>query len=302
MLESPDLAVRIRAASVLRSITSQRFGYVAYGKPEQRDKSVKRWSTWVKDHRETAKFRPPGRSAVVETGRTLYAVWSEKKIIEIDSKGRRVFEAGGYTYIWGCQGLPNGHRLAVDMSQKMVVEYDTRGKEVWRKSQLPGGPTSVQRLENGNTLLALPNIGKVAEINRKGVVVWAAALKGRPTSAQRLENGLTVVNLQFGKQVVDIDRQGKTVRTLTGPKNALTAQRLANGNTLVCDMGQKSVIEYDRNGHVVWSKSGLNNPAQAQRIANGNTLVSDSNGLHEFDRQGKEVWHYRTTRGKFHRF
>lgn len=302
LLESNEMLVRIRAASVLRSMTGKQFGYVAYAKPAQRAESAAKWKKWIDGAGKTARLHLPNRKFAMETGRTVYAIWSERKIIEIDRNGKRTFEAGGYTYIWGCQGLPNGHRLAVDMSQKAVVEYDAQGKVVWRKDRLPGGPTSVERLPGGNTLMALPNSGKVVEINRAGKVVWDVELKGRPTCAQRLENGLTVVNLQYGKQVVDVDRQGNIVRTLTGPRNALTAQRLPGGNTLVCDMGASKVVEFDPNGKVVWSKSGLQNPAQAQRIANGNTLVSDNNGLHEFDRQGREVWHYRTSRGKFHRY
>ena len=97
---------------------------------------------------------------------------------------------------------------------------------------------------------------------------------------------------------IDANREGirKYLKSLL--PNANRRKEIA---ALIAKLGHK-VIEYDRGGNVVWSKSGLSNPAQAQRIANGNTLVSDNSGLHEFNPQGKEVWHYRTSRGKFHRF
>ena len=302
LLDADEITIRVQAAQLLRAISSQRFGFVAYDKPENRKTAIRKWTKWISGTGRTAELKTPSQNLKVGTGRTLYCVWSKKVLIEIDSQGRKLFEVGGFSYIWGCQGLPNGHRLAIDFSGKFVVEYDAKGKQIWKVDKLASGPTSVQRLANGNTLLALPNVGKVVEINRLGKVAWEVSLKGRPTSAQRLPNGLTVVNLQFGKQVVDIDRQGKVIHKLIGPKNALTAQRLANGNTLVCDMGDNRVVEYDMNGNIVWSKAGFTNPAQAQRIANGNTLVSDNTGLHEIDPQGKEVWKYRTTRGKFFRF
>jgi HEAT repeat protein len=302
LLEADEITIRVQAAQLLRAISSQRYGFVAYDKPANRKAAIGKWTRWISGTGRTAELKTPSRNLKVGTGRTLYCVWSKKILIEIDSQGRKLFEAGGFSYIWGCQGLANGHRLAIDFSGKFVVEYDAKGKQVWKIDKLASGPTSVERLANGNTLLALPNAGKIIELNRQGKTVWEVDLKGRPTTAQRLPNGLTVVNLQFGKQVVDIDRKGKVIHKLTGPKNALTAQRLANGNTLVCDMGDNRAVEYDPNGNIVWSKAGFTNPAQAQRIANGNTLVSDNTGLHEIDPQGKEVWKYRTTRGKFFRF
>lgn len=302
LLDSGDREVRTEAGSILRAFTGQKFGYLAYDEPGRRAAAVKDWTAWIETHGATAKLHFPLKETGIELGRTLICVWAEKKLIELDASGKEVFEAGGYAYIWGCDGLPNGHRVAVDYNRQCVIEYDAQGKEIWRKDGLPGKPTSVERLTNGNTLLALSDSGLVVEVNRGGEIVWQVRLAGRPTLAQRLENGLTVVNLQFAKKVVEIDRDGNVVWELTGLNNPLNSERLESGNVLVCEMSQNKIVEYDRAGKIVWSKEGFNNPAQAQRLSSGNTLVADERGLHEIDRAGNEVWHFKVPRSRFCRY
>jgi outer membrane protein assembly factor BamB len=115
-------------------------------------------------------------------------------------------------------------------------------------------------------------------------------------SAQRLENGNTLVALQQQNKIVEIDRTGKVVweaRTNNPPGNAT---RLENGNTLVCMTYTRQVVEYDAAGKTtVWqSKIPLTNPYCAQRLENGHTLISDHQGLHELDAAGQKVlWTHR---------
>lgn len=302
LLESDDQDVRAEAGWILQAATGQQFGFLAYDEPERRAATVRAWRDWIATHAAMAELHFPLKETRTELGRTLLCVWSQKKLVELDSSGREIFSEGGYSYIWGCDGLPNGHRLAVDYNRQCVIEYDAAGKEFWRKDGLPGKPTCVERLPNGNTLLALSDSGLVVEIDRDGKTVWQVRLDGRPTSAARLDNGLTFVNLQFAKKVVEIDRTGKAVWELPGLNNPLNSQRLDNGHVLVCEMSQNKVIEYDRSGKVVWSKDGFRNPAQAQRISSGNTLIADETGLHEIDRAGNEVWHLKIPRSRFCRY
>jgi hypothetical protein len=191
---------------------------------------------------------------------------------------------------WGCQGLPNGHRLIAVYAQAMVIEYGEDGKEVWRKEGLPGPPYSVERLENGNTLVACADVQQIVEIAPDGTLT-TTNVEGRPMSAHRLENGNTLVALQQANRVVEIDRAGKIAweaRTGNGPAYA---DRLENGNTLVCLMSSRQVAEFDVTGkNVVWrSKVPLSSPYCAQRLANGNTLVADQQGLHEIDAAGQQL-------------
>jgi len=302
LLDSEDLAIRVRCHLLLQAITGQRHGYLAYDDEQARADAAKRWRDWLAEHGNESDLKFPPAAHTVALGKTILCVWAEKKLIEIDATGTKTFETGGFRYPWGCQGLPNGHRLICDSEQRCVIEYDAAGNEIWRKGSLPGGPGCVQRLASGNTLISMMSSGQVMELAPSGRIVWQVQLAGGPTTAQRLGNGNTLVNLQTAKKVVEIDPNGKTVWQLEGLNRVHTAQGLVNGNVLTCDMNHNKVVEYDRQGKIVWELGDFSNPAQAQRLANGNTLVGDSKGLHEYTPDKRRIWHYPISRSRFHRF
>ena len=61
---------------------------------------------------------------------------------------------------WAVQGLASGGRLVALYSTNTLVEYRADGHERVR-IPVPGGPMSVRRLDNGNTLVACNNAQKV---------------------------------------------------------------------------------------------------------------------------------------------
>jgi PQQ-like domain len=299
LLEADKVEVRQAAAAILSAVSGKQLAYASYDEPERRALGVAAWREWVNKEGATAELRLPVRKQPLLRGRILIGIWAERKLREVDAaSGKTTFEVGGFSYLWGCHATPDGHRLAVDSNQSMVVEYDSQGKECWRHS-VPGKPSGVERLDNGRTLLALPEPGLVIELDKAGQVVWKVALDGRPTTAQRLPNGNTLVTLQGAMKVVEIDSQGKVVWTLLGLRMPHTAQMLPNGNVLVLEMADAAVTEYDRSGNAVWTKGGFSNPAQAQRLPDGNTLISDNNGVMEYDRQGNLVRHIHVSRARF---
>ena len=96
--------------------------------------------------------------------------------IRLDAKGKPVpsksfkVPATGST-IAGIEILPNNHILTTN--SKGVAEYDnTGGDPIWHA--LISRPTSVQRLPNGNTLVASSNSARpaVVELDRNGQTVW----------------------------------------------------------------------------------------------------------------------------------
>lgn len=299
LTKSDKIEIRVEAAALLRAFTGKRFGFVAYDEAARRTSAIQAWTKWLAGEGAVVALKLPLRRDQIEYGRTLLCVWSDKTLREIDATGKTIFEADGFTYIWGCHVASNGHRLAVDYTRKLVIEYDLAGQEVWRRDKLPGSPTNVERLANGNTLLVLADTGKVLEVDRAGRITWEITLSGRPTTAHRLANGLTLVNLQNGKAVVEVDRGGKVVWRLSGLDRPHTAQRLPNNNVLVCEMSLGKVVEYNRAGKIVWSHDGFENAAQAQRLANGNTLVGDGNGLHEISPDHKRVRFVEGSRARF---
>ncbi|MFQ5730400.1 MAG: PQQ-binding-like beta-propeller repeat protein [Planctomycetaceae bacterium] len=303
LLDSDDLSVRVLTAKVLRAASGRRFGFVPYELKKNRRTAVFKWRKWIAGSGQTAVLKLPLRETAFELGRTLICDYSRHRVIELDAKGKPVWEKPVGRTPWGCFGLPNGHRIVACYSTRTVTEYDAQGKVVWAKASLPGGPTSVERLDNGNTLLACTDSSQVLEVNRRGDVVWKVTIRSRPTDAHRLDNGHTLITLQNGHRVVEVDRKGKVVWTLTGVSSPFSAYRLDNGNTLVAAMGNGAVREYDRKGTLVWQKTGLSSPYDCQRLGNGNTLVSDSRGIREIDRKGTTVWmHTMSGVSKFHRY
>lgn len=301
LLDAEELDIRSRGAEVLRNFTGHQFQFIAYGKLEDRTAAAARWRQWVVENGKTAELRFPLTKFNVFLGRTLMSQYPNT-LREIDADGNKLFETGGFQYVWGCHGTADGHRVVVDFAKRIVLEYDESGEEILRLDKLPGPPSDGRRLENGNLLLALAEADQVVEMDRQGKVVWSVSLKGRPTTANRLANGNTMVNLQFGKKVVEVDPAGKVVWQLNGLSDSLTAQALSNGNVLVCEMNQGKAIEYNREGKIVWEQGGFDNACQAQRLPDGNTLVSDAKGLHEYSPDGEKVWSLRVPRGRFWRY
>jgi outer membrane protein assembly factor BamB len=292
LLESSDARVRGRSHQALRGLTGQTIIFLPEGKPEDRQVSIDAWKKWVEAEGKTAKLALPLTDQAVQLGRTLLVSQARSLLIELDAdrKTRKEIKLPGPA--WGCQGLPNGHRLVAIYAQSMVIEYDEDGKEVWRKDGLPGPPYSAQRLEDGTTVVACADMQQIVEISPDGKTT-SINVQGRPMSAQRLDNGNTLVALQQGNRVVEVDRAGKIVweaRTGNGPTHAV---RLENGNTLVTLMYTRQVAEYDASGKtIVWKSNtnlALTNPYCAQRLPNGRTLVADHQGVREISESGDSV-------------
>lgn len=302
LLNAEDLEQRQRSAMILRAVTGQRLSYSAFQTEKSRAKAIRAWQQWYDESGATAKLISPFPRPPVEVGRTLVCVWASNAFKEVDSNKRDVFTVPGFKYVWGCHAAADGRRLVLDAERRTVYEYDSRGKETWQRADIPGRPTDVQGLENGNVLIACSETDRVVEIARNGQIVWTYEVEGRPTTAQRLPNGNTVINLQTAGKIVEVDQQGNRKTLLEGLDRAHTAQRLENGNLLVTEMRLNRVDEYDVNGQIVWSKTNLKNPAQAQRLTNGNTLIADEDGIQEFDREGHAVWQLSVTRSRFFRY
>ncbi len=288
LLDSEDLQIRSQSAQTLRLMTGQNFSYVAYDKSDKRAEAHDRWEKWLAANQQTAKLTFPIPDGPILRGHTLISNYSTKKVIELDANHKEVWSET-LNGAWGCEGLPNGHRLVTSYSGRAVYEYDLNGKIIWKKETLPGLPYSVQRLQNGNTLVTCSN-NQVIEYTPKGEIAWQHRFNGTARDAQRLANGNTMVVLYSTQQVVEVDRQGKQVWELKNLNRPMCAQRLENGNTLVCQSAGQRLVEADRKGNIVWNLNVNLSIYDAQRLHNGNTLVVGSTGAIEYDPKGKEIW------------
>jgi hypothetical protein len=293
LLQSPELAVRSRAHQTLQALTGQSLPYPAEGAADDRAASARAWREWVATHGATANLKLLLEQRATPLGRLLVA--SPNLLIELDAQHKERWRLSLPGAAWGCEGLPNGHRLVAIHSHSMVIEYDEAGKEIWRKDRLPAPPTTVQRLTSGATLVACGNAHLIVEIARDGSTT-TVNVPGWPISAQRLDSGNTLVALQDLRRVVEVNSSGRTVWEIETTGEPAHTYRLENGNTLVTLAQARKVVEYDVTGKsIVWTSAlPLINPAAAQRLSNGNTLVADDTGVIEIDASGNQViWRHR---------
>jgi hypothetical protein len=148
-------------------------------------------------------------------GNTFIGECTLGRLIEVSPAGEIVWQlrllpegkSGGHSYMRNARRLANGHALVAHYGAGVVREYDRDGALI-REIQAPGGPHSVARLPNGNTLIACgdkPNGSRVFEIDPAGATVWELRGDELPGVAQkfmagfqRLANGHTVVTNWLG--------------------------------------------------------------------------------------------------------
>jgi hypothetical protein len=172
-------------------------------------------------------------------GNTFVGECNAGRLLDVDPSGKIVKEIkllpegknGGHPYIRNARRLENGNTLVAHYGDQVVREYDPQGKVV-REIPAPGGPHSVVRLKNGNTLIACGDMTKhasVIEVDPAGKTVWQVADGDLPGIAmkfmagiQRLPNGNTVMcnwlgHNQFGKgpQLIAVTPEKKVVWTYT---------------------------------------------------------------------------------------
>ncbi|HTW90427.1 MAG TPA: hypothetical protein VMH22_01785 [bacterium] len=165
-------------------------------------------------------------------------------------------------------------------------------------------PLGVQRLPNGNTLIAdgtvlTGNDSRALEVDSLGRLVWAYIKGDVPFlhTARRLADSNTLMSSSGGNKVLEVNLDGDRVwLDSSGLHYPNEAYRLANGRTLITDRDDNRVIEVTPDLSIVWSCSNLVAPHNGSRLANGNTLIcnSDSSQVIEVDSTGTVVWHYAT--------
>src|ERR1017187_245413 len=170
-------------------------------------------------------------------GNTFIGECNAGRLLELAPDGKVVKEIrllppgkdGGQLYMRNARQLANGNYLVAHYGEQVVREYDSQGRKV-REIPAPGGPHSVIRLPNGNTLIACGDMSgaqHVSEVDKDGQTVWEVKADELPgislkfmTGLQRLPNGNTVLSNwlghgQFGKapHLIEVTRDKGVVWT-----------------------------------------------------------------------------------------
>lgn len=174
----------------------------------------------------------------LENGNTFIGECNAGRLLELEPSGKIAKEIrllpegknGGHSYIRNARRLANGHYLVTHYGEQVVREYDGEGKIV-REIAAAGGPHSVVRLKNGNTLIACGDMVKEAarvfEVDGDGKTVWEVTSRDLPgislkfmTGLHRLPNGNTLLSnwqghnqFRSGPQLIEVTPEKKVVWT-----------------------------------------------------------------------------------------
>ena len=245
MVEGATNTVRARSKVALRKLTGQDFKYTAYDKAEIRAKQAERWQEWITQMGMTAKLRFPLRTVP-----SSQSAWNEHTLVSL---------------------------CGVGPTTNKVILYDEAMQEVW--SYDSKYPTSAEKMENGNILIAEYHGRRVIEVNPRREIVREYAVR-MANSAQPLENGNILLATGGANTVLEIDSEGNTVWELQGNGSFEDAVRLESGNTLIAEGNRNGydLYEVDPDGERVWEialpSSVYGGLDAIQPLENGNVLLS----------------------------
>jgi hypothetical protein len=168
-------------------------------------------------------------------GNTFIGECSSGRLLEVNPAGKivktlallRDNQDGGHSYMRNARKLAGGNYLVAHYGLDKVCEYDSAGK-LLLEIPVKGGPHSVIRLPNGNTLIACSDHNGdpgIVEADGSGKIVWQLTKNELPgielkfmTGMQCLPNGNLVLtnwlgHNQFGKapHAFEITRDKKIV-------------------------------------------------------------------------------------------
>ena len=136
----------------------------------------------------------------LEDGNTFVGECSAGRLIEVSPCGQIVKEvsilpndrSANMAFMRNARKTPSGTYLVAHYGDECVREYDEQGKVLWEVA-VAGGPHSVVRLPNGNTLVAVAdktNNPRVVELNPLGDVVWQISNEDLPNAPLRFVGGM----------------------------------------------------------------------------------------------------------------
>jgi HEAT repeat protein len=262
-------------------------------KAEEKKKCRDAWAAWWKVN--AARVDLGRLTARPWYGYTLICDCGRNRVYEIDRNGKERWAIDNVQGPFDAWVLPRERVLIAEFNANRVTERDLKGNVIWQK-QVPGNPSNVQRLANGNTLIAM-NGGAIMEVDRTGKEIYTIPnVPGNTLAAYRARNG-DIYCMTFGGQCLVMDTTGKQLVTMTTGHDANSMggiDLLPNGRVLISNQQGGKVYEFDREGKKLLE---LDAPGirTASTLPNGHILIASQNNqrVYELDRAGKTVWEYK---------
>ena len=177
-------------------------------------------------------------------------------------------------------------------------------------------PNSVERLPNGNTLIAdggdvSGNGSEVIEVDPLGNIVWQYDNEGGFLflhSARLLKSGNILLSDSSNDRVIEVNRDKQIVFNTDEWDNGTgklsdgshiaypnDAYELEDGNLFICERNNNRAFKVDRQGNVLWVyDKDIDRPHNGHMLPNGNMLIcaSDINTILEVSPAKEIVWSY----------
>lgn len=161
--------------------------------------------------------------------------------------------SGAFESVTDAKMISDDLLLVSDAYQRMVMEVDWLGNIKWSILNLQC-PLSVERLKNGETLIA-DGTATIKQFNTAGQITWSADLTNWATGAIRLPNNNTVVAEYDRIEVVDHD--GSIIKSLKGFYRLSFVEQITDNAFLITEIDGRKVSIVDLNGNILWSIYGL---------------------------------------------
>ncbi len=267
--------------------------------PAERRKCRDAWAAWWKAGGERVDLARLHDSPVL--GYTLICDVGRNRVFEIDRHGRERWAIENVVQPFDAVVLPGKRVLVAEFNSNRVTERDFQGKVLWEK-RVPSNPSNVQRLPNGNTLIAM-NGGAIMEVDRTGKEIYTIPnVTGNTLAAKRSRRG-DIYCMTFNGQCLVLDTAGKQLSTFTTGHDANSMGGIdltSSGHLLVTWQEAGKVMEFDRTGKKLYERE-VAGARTASALPNGHILVAcqATQRVCELDRSGKVVWEHKEAGNPF---
>lgn len=137
----------------------------------------------------------------LKNGNTFIGECNTGRLLEVSPCGKIISEVcilpegitdGGFAFMRNARRLDNGNYLVAHYGSEAVKEYSPEGKVVWSLA-VPGGPHSVIRLPNGNTLISVADKTRnprIIEVDHSGKELWSLSNDDLPGAPLKFLGGM----------------------------------------------------------------------------------------------------------------
>jgi HEAT repeat protein len=325
-----------QAEDLLRRLAGDRAPAVPWGKDDDaaRKKLTAAWQAWWKEHGAAIDMAQLGKipsgsglTLVAETGSrggfkgkgkggigVGPAVMSDR-VVALDPEGKVQWQINNVDYPIDVQLLPGERVLIAEYDSNRITERDFKGAILW-EYRLPAFPGNVQRLDNGNTFVALcgpaavsgGNGKQLLEVDPTGKLVAGFTVVAPPAgggfgavdfvvAAHKMPDG-KMICLMSDEIGLWLDGTGKELKRFPLPRarpaavmNAYGAIDVTPEGHLIFAQSDGLITEYDADGKLIWQVKAQG--YRASKLPNGNVVVTTlSGGAVELDGGGRIIWQY----------